>query len=120
MIPQNIMYELKLSMGYTKLELGVFFLTDVQYSTDEYESLSEDDDFLIVPLPACFDFSKPVVKPQESENSSSDSEAMDGNHNLVDDNHNTIVTSELLVQYGQFCLGRACFVFSLILANIDA
>lgn len=114
------MYELKLSMGYTKLELGGFFLTDVQYSTDEYESLSEDDDFLIVPLPACFDFSKPVVKPQESENSSSDSEAMDGNHNLVDDNHNTIVTSELLVQYGQFCLGRACFVFSLILANIDA
>nr|XP_034303318.1 uncharacterized protein LOC105321000 isoform X3 [Crassostrea gigas] len=67
---------------------------EVHYSSEEYESLSEDDDFLIVPMPACFDFSKPVIKPQVSE-SSSDNETTDNNHNLLDDNHNTIVTSNL-------------------------
>lgn len=65
---------------------------EVHYSSEEYESLSEDDDFLIVPMPACFDFSKPVIKPQVSE-SSSDNETTDNNHNLLDDNHNTIVTN---------------------------
>lgn len=47
-------------------------------------------------MPACFDFSKPVIKPQVSE-SSSDNETTDNNHNLLDDNHNTIVTSKLSV-----------------------
>ncbi|XP_061189059.1 next to BRCA1 gene 1 protein-like isoform X2 [Saccostrea echinata] len=64
---------------------------EVQYSSEEDDSLSEDDDFLIVPMPACFDFSKPVIRPQVSE-SSSDNETTDNNHNVLDDNHNNIVT----------------------------
>ncbi|XP_048774182.2 next to BRCA1 gene 1 protein-like isoform X2 [Ostrea edulis] len=63
---------------------------EFQYTSEEDESLSEDDDFLIVPMPACFDFSKPVVKPQVSE-SSSDNETMDNYHRTLDDNHNNIV-----------------------------
>lgn len=82
---------------------GFFFFTEVHYSSEEYESLSEDDDFLIVPMPACFDFSKPVIKPQVYE-SSSDDETTDNNHNLLDDNHNTIVTSKLSVSvYHTLC-----------------
>lgn len=81
-----------------------FIFTEVHYSSEEYESLSEDDDFLIVPMPACFDFSKPVIKPQVSE-SSSDNETTDNNHNLLDDNHNTIVTSKLsVIVYRTLCV----------------
>lgn len=89
---------------YTAIISPGFIFTEVHYSSEEYESLSEDDDFLIVPMPACFDFSKPVIKPQVSE-SSSDNETTDNNHNLLDDNHNTIVTSKLsVIVYRTLCV----------------
>lgn len=92
------------SVLYTAISSPGFIFTEVHYSSEEYESLSEDDDFLIVPMPACFDFSKPVIKPQVSE-SSSDNETTDNNHNLLDDNHNTIVTSKLsVIVYRTLCV----------------
>lgn len=92
------------SVLYTAIISPDFIFTEVHYSSEEYESLSEDDDFLIVPMPACFDFSKPVIKPQVSE-SSSDNETTDNNHNLLDDNHNTIVTSKLsVIVYRTLCV----------------
>lgn len=58
-------------------------------------------------MPACFDFSKPVIKPQVYE-SSSDNETTDNNHNLLDDNHNTIVTSKLSVSVYHTLCGYQC------------
>lgn len=44
-------------------------------------SLSEDDDFLIVPLPACFDFSKPMTRSTIINEAQSDDNDVDDNHN---------------------------------------
>lgn len=53
---------------------------------DDSSSLGEDDDFLIVPMPACFDFSKPVISRSIVDDFSDDDEEDEE----VDDNHNTI------------------------------
>lgn len=77
------------------ISLGFIFI-EVYYFFEEYESLSEDDDFLIVLMFVCFDFSKFVIKFQVFE-SFSDNEITDNNYNLLDDNYNIIVISKLLV-----------------------
>ncbi|OWF51345.1 next to BRCA1 gene 1 protein-like [Mizuhopecten yessoensis] len=65
------------------------------YTDEDDSSLSEDDDFLIVPMPACFDFSKPVISRSIIDDFSDDDDAdeeEDVEIEEVDDNHNTITT----------------------------
>ncbi|KAJ8319830.1 hypothetical protein KUTeg_001417 [Tegillarca granosa] len=51
--------------------------------SDDDSSLSEDDDFLIVPLPACFDFSKPMTRSAIVNDNLSDDNDVDDNHNNI-------------------------------------
>lgn len=51
---RSVLYIVIISLGFIFIEVYYFF--------EEYESLSEDDDFLIVLMFVCFDFSKFVIK----------------------------------------------------------
>lgn len=60
------------------------------FTDEDDSSLSEDDDFLIVPMPACFDFSKPVISRAIINNLSDFDDDDDYDDEEVDDNHNRI------------------------------
>ena len=100
-----------------------FLVSETDADVESLATLSDDDsssqydsDFYIVPLPDCFDPSKPLF-PSVSEGSSQGACQLDsGIEAQVDDNHNTIVatSSSLPPSQGQFHYLSVCtFVFLL-------
>lgn len=71
--------------------------------SDDDSSSQYDSDFYIVPLPDCFDPSKPLL-PSMSEGSSQQAPQLDGSIEAqLDDNHNTIVVASNNLPPSQAC-----------------